>query len=136
MKVLIVEDSPEVRKAIKLHLADIPGCEVVGEAEDPSAAIHLIALCTPDAVLLDLGLRHGNGLQVLEALRVQPLHPLVIVLTNHTEPHYVEAALRLGAAYVFQKSSGFEAALELLRRMAVPVADGGGEDGRDVRTMG
>jgi DNA-binding NarL/FixJ family response regulator len=121
MKVLIVEDSPDIRKAIKLHLADIAGCTVVGEAEDASAAISMVDVYRPDAVLLDLGLRHGDGLQVLEALQQRALRPLVIVLTNHTEPHYVEAALRLGAAHVFQKSSGFEAALDLLRRMAVPV---------------
>ena len=70
MKVLVVDDEPQIRRALSLNLA-ARSYEVV-EATSGEAALTAVADEHPDIVLLDLGLPGMDGLLVLEALRPDP----------------------------------------------------------------
>lgn len=117
MRILLVEDSLHLRARLKRSLLAIEGCEIVGEATDAVGAVELACAFTPDLMVLDIHLRAGTGLQVLERLRARGLHPTVVVLTNCIEKPYLDAAHRLGADYFFRKSSEFEEAVECIRRL-------------------
>ena len=70
MRVLIADDQPQVRSALRLLLRQDPAMVVVGEAGDAEEALKLAATRTPDLVLLDWelpGQRNGTTLAGLPA---------------------------------------------------------------------
>lgn len=107
-RVVIVEDSSVVRSRLGELLATVPGVLVVGQAEGVAEALDVIGWTAPDAVILDLRLKDGSGMQVLEVVkRIRPA-TTVIVLTNHgTEEHRIRA-LALGADRFLDKTADFD----------------------------
>ena len=77
MNVFIVEDSDIVREHMQAMLSAIPGVEVVGYAVDELGAIECINKLLPDVVTLDISLKPGSGIKVLENIKKQ--HPEIKV---------------------------------------------------------
>ena len=69
MKVCIVEDAPENRKDFANALAPIKDIEVVGEAESVRDARKGIYSSSPEAVILDISLPDGSGVEILKLIR-------------------------------------------------------------------
>lgn len=104
----IVEDSASVRERLYAMLSGIPGVRVVGYAEDAADAIDAIALLNPNIVLLDLRLRSGTGIEVLQAVkRVRPEIECV-VLSNFATEQYRDRCLAAGAEHFLDKTYEFE----------------------------
>jgi CheY-like chemotaxis protein len=59
LKILLVEDSPEVGEALK-GLLELLGASVIGPAASTAEAQRLIAQCLPDVALVDFHLRGGE----------------------------------------------------------------------------
>ncbi len=113
MKVLIVDEEPDVRKlvAMSFHLQQ-PGWEVIG-AEDGAQALEMIERERPDVVLLDIGLPEMNGFEVLKAIRLFSDVPVIMLTVRDDEVSKVQG-LELGADdYVTKPFSH----LELLARV-------------------
>lgn len=107
-RIVIVEDSKVVRDRLEELLGTVPGAEVVGQAEGVSEALDVIGRTAPDAVILDLRLKDGSGMRVLEAVKKIRPHTTVVVLTNHgTEEHRIKA-LALGADRFLDKTADFD----------------------------
>jgi len=73
----------------------------------------------PDAVIVDLHLREGSGIGVIESLRKrwpQP-PPTIIVLTNYAFPEFETACRDRGANHFFDKSSEFGDVKAVLRTL-------------------
>jgi DNA-binding NarL/FixJ family response regulator len=117
MKVIIADDSQVVVERLADLLRDVPGVELVGQAGDVPGTIRCIQQMKPDAVILDLQMPGGSGLDVLRAIR--PDHPAVQVLicTNYAYPQYREECLAGGASYVLDKSAEFEKIPTILREL-------------------
>jgi DNA-binding NarL/FixJ family response regulator len=107
MNVFIVEDSAVMRENLQAMLSDFGDVRIVGHAVDESGAIGQIAAALPDVVILDLNLQIGSGINVLKAVKKQHPEIKVIVLTNYTDEHYVDACRRANADYFFDKSFQF-----------------------------
>jgi CheY-like chemotaxis protein len=69
MKVYVVEDAPETRKDFANALAPIKDIEVVGEAESVRDARKGIYSSSPEAVILDISLPDGSGVEILKLIR-------------------------------------------------------------------
>ena len=84
-RILVVEDSPVIRRLIEVCLRDSDG-QIVTREDGPSG---LLAVSTesPDLVVLDIGLPGMDGWEVLSAIRAQPetRKVPVVVLTAHAE---------------------------------------------------
>src|SRR6187455_2202155 len=81
-RVLIVEDSAIIRERINALLAPLPSVMIVGYAETAADAIAAIGDLNPDVVTLDIGLRSGNGFDVLRWISTDGApRPKVIVIT-------------------------------------------------------
>ncbi len=119
---MVVDDSPIVRERLISLLSEIPGVEVVGEADTAAKAIATIPSLNPSVVILDISMPGGSGLLVLEALQKCPEPPLIIVLTNFAHDLYRKRCIQLGATCFFDKSSEFEAIKELLQPLPVQSA--------------
>lgn len=114
MKVFLVEDAPLLRTRLEAMLNAIPGASTVGYAEGAQEAIRGILATSPDAVVLDLHLKQGNGLDVLRAVSEAAPGIDCYVLTNYPAERYRARAERLGARGFFDKSSEFDKLRELL----------------------
>ncbi len=119
-RILLADDHAIVRQGLKA-LLEREGFAVVGEADDGQAAVRLARERCPDVAVLDFSMPLLNGLDAaLEILRACP-RARVILLTMHTDDHYVLSALQAGVkGYVVktQASSDLVAAIrEVLRGM-------------------
>lgn len=116
-RVIVVDDSEIVLERLREMLTAAPGVTVVGHADDPGSALSLIELVRPDAVILDIKLRTGSGITILERLRELKMAPQVIVLTNYPHVEYRSRCLALGARAVLDKSSEFDRVVPLLHEL-------------------
>lgn len=108
VKVLVVDDSAFMRKAITGMLKSDPDIEVIGEAADGGEAVQKVRSLTPDVVTMDIEMPKMNGLDALKHLmRDNPIP--VIMVSSLTEEGARETikALEIGAAdYVPKHLSG------------------------------
>ena len=93
--ILIADDQPQVRRALRLLLEQELGAEVVGEAAKADDLLAQIAAGCPDLVLLDWGLPGMAEEELLTALRSTCTELAVIVLSG--QPEAEEKALAAGA---------------------------------------
>lgn len=118
MRVFIVDDSSVIVERLTLLLERIPGVELVGHAADVPEAVQRLLQTTPDALVLDLHMPGGTGLDVLRAIR--PVRPgiHVLVFTNYPQDEYRRECLTAGAEYFLDKSTEFEKIPGILRELA------------------
>ena len=116
MTVFIVEDSTKILERLMRSISDLPGVHVVGNAVDVAPAIAALNDKRPDALILDLKLPSGNGLDVLRAVRGSQPAMHVMVFTNFAEDAYREAALAAGADEFLDKNADFPRVREILTR--------------------
>jgi two-component system KDP operon response regulator KdpE len=114
-KVLVVDDEPQIARALRINLT-ARGYEVV-TAHDGNAALRAAADAKPDVVVLDLGLPDLDGRTVIEGLRGWTSIP-IIVLSARTDSGDKVAALDAGADDYVTKPFGMD---ELLARLRAAV---------------
>jgi len=105
LKVFIADDSAPVADMLT-ELLTAPGrVEVIGVGDSEAAAIEAIGRMKPDAVVLDMQLKTGSGVNVIRAVRAKPeLSGLrLLVMSNHTSPQLKAGCLELGADGYFDK---------------------------------
>ncbi len=115
MNLLIVDDSEAIRTRLVTLMGEVAGVEVVGQAETVAQAIVLLRQLKPQAMILDLQLPDGNGLEVLRWVQDERIPMAVIVLTNYPHPQYEKRA-RVAGAYAFlNKAKDFPKIVNILR---------------------
>jgi DNA-binding NarL/FixJ family response regulator len=114
MKVLIADDSGEVRERIKMLLSDVEMIEMIVEAENVQQAIEQIRKKGPDVVILDIRMPGGSGIDVLRTIDKKERVPVVIMLTNYPHHQYKRKCMDAGADFFFDKSREFEKVIEVL----------------------
>jgi DNA-binding NarL/FixJ family response regulator len=115
MTVFIADDSRVVVERLADLLEEVPGAQLVGQASDVPEAIRDIQRIKPDALILDLQMPGGTGLDVLRAIRIDHPYLFVLVCTNYPYPKYREECLSAGANYFLDKSTEFEKIPAILR---------------------
>ena len=105
--VLIVDDSPTMRRILREILAEDPALHCAGEAADGEAGLAAMARLQPALTLLDIEMPKLDGLGVLRhwALR-GPGEILVVSSSAQAGGEVALEALRLGAAGIVAKPSG------------------------------
>jgi two-component system, NarL family, response regulator DevR len=123
MNIFVAENAPEIRKRIIAMLRTVAGVNVIGEADSVRETIDGVLGSAVDALLLDLQLKDGMGLEVLA--RVKQARPglHVIVLTNLATPQYRQASLSAGAEFCLDKSQEFGLVPGILRNWLVAAGD-------------
>src|ERR1700735_451229 len=108
MNVFIVEDSLKTRKELANLLADEKGFAVVGEAGSVREALAGIEATLPEAVLLDILLPDGSGVEVLKFIRQNDFELSVVVLTSNPSDALRTKCQSLGAVTVLDKLEGLD----------------------------
>lgn len=117
LKTYIVEDSPVIRHNLIAALEELAPVQVVGTAEDEATAVAWLANTAHecDLVIIDLFLKGGSGLGVLEAVHAMPRALNLVVLSNYTTPDMRGRCMRMGATRVFDKSREIDDLVEFCR---------------------
>ena len=121
MNVFIVEDAPKTRKELANLLADEKGFAVVGEAGSVREALVGIKATLPEAVLLDISLPDGSGVEVLKFIRQHDLKLSVVVLTSNPYDALRTKCQSLGAAAVLDKLEGLDQVRRALLALSPPL---------------
>ncbi|MFE5410449.1 response regulator transcription factor [Microbacterium sp. NPDC056569] len=107
-RVLVVDDHPVYRRGI-VSLLEASGYDVVGEAGSAAEAVGRVRQSAPDAVLMDLGLPDGSGIDATARIVGESPHTRVVVVTMFDDDGSVRRALAAGAAgYVVKDATPAE----------------------------
>ena len=116
-RILIVDDHPIVRRGLRELVADEPDLEVCGEAEDVAQALSQVAETRPDLVIVDLTLKNGHGLDLVQEIKARHGQVKMLVSSMHDESLFAERALRAGAAGYISKQEPPERMIDAMRRV-------------------
>lgn len=120
LKTYIVEDSPVIRENLVAALEEMTPVRVVGTAEDERTARAWLESSADDCdlVIIDIFLRQGSGLGLLQALGSGRQRPKRVVLSNFATADMRRKCLALGADSVFDKSNEIDALMGYCTRLA------------------
>ncbi|MEQ1752412.1 MAG: response regulator transcription factor [Prosthecobacter sp.] len=103
--VLLAEDHQIVRAGLRSILENSTDFKVVGEAEKGLQAIAMSTRLCPSVVVMDITMPLMDGLEATrQILQNNPIIK-VLVLTAHADPHFIEHAMKLGAAGYLTKDT-------------------------------
>lgn len=104
-RIMLVEDHPLMRLAVKGAIEQELDLLVCGEAGDEATAMQLVKTTQPHLVLVDLALGAANGLDLTRWIVNTAPGVKVLVLSMHEENLYAERALRAGARGYIHKEA-------------------------------
>jgi len=120
ISVLIADDQPLMRAALRICLDAEPDMEVVGEASDGRHAVALAQRLTPDVVLLDIRMPYLDGVEatrrIVGSSDGKPVR--VLIITTFDLDEYIVEALRSGASGFLLKDTTAEELAHAVRVIA------------------
>ncbi len=108
IRILLADDHGIVRKGLRFLIERQPGMEVVGEAADGRDAVRLAEATNPDVVIMDVGMPLLNGIDATAQMVKRNPSLGVIILSMHSDEHYLLSALNAGAKGYLLKGSAEE----------------------------
>jgi DNA-binding NarL/FixJ family response regulator len=118
VRVLLVDDQPLIRTALRLVIEELPDLEVAGEAGTGDEAVRLAAAERPDVVVMDVRMPGMDGIEATRRIVAHDDTARVLVLTTFDEDEYVYGALRAGASGFLVKDMGMDEILTAVRVVA------------------
>lgn len=105
IRLVIVDDHSLVRDGLRARLSVVAGLQVIGEAASGADALRLADADPPDLMLVDVGMRGMNGIELATTLRERHPKVRVLMLSMYDNREYVLSAVRAGArGYVLKES--------------------------------
>jgi two-component system, NarL family, nitrate/nitrite response regulator NarL len=104
-RVLLVDDSATIRKALRPLFDSHPNFDVVGEAEHGGEAVEKAPRLRPDLIILDLSMPVMNGLEAAPLLIKSLPKVWIILFTSHDWPELHQLARAAGIHAVVPKGS-------------------------------
>jgi NarL family two-component system response regulator LiaR len=106
IRVLIVDDHAVVREGIRMILTSSGEFDVVGEAGDGVAAVHLARALRPNVVVMDVSMPKLNGIEATQQIKALVADVHVLILTMHEDESYIFQLLKFGASgYVLKRAA-------------------------------
>ncbi len=119
MRILLADDQPKVRFALRVLLERQPGLQVVGEAVDARDLVGQVRAVHPDVVLLSWELPGLSQFDAISALRKVSPDLLVIALSGRPEAR--QAALDAGANVFVSKGDPPDRLLDIIEACQIDV---------------
>lgn len=117
MKAILVDDSPQARKLLRLMLRELaPTVEIVAELEDASDGLRKVRNLQPDVVFLDIEMPGKSGLQLAEELVQQGCKSAIVFTTAYNA--YAINAFRLAAVDYLLKPIQEDQLLESIAKVS------------------
>jgi DNA-binding NarL/FixJ family response regulator len=117
-RILIADDHAIMREGIKQLLALEPGIEVVAEAANGADVLAALRRTPVDLLLLDMSMPGISGVDLIAHIRAHENAPPILVLSMHSEVHFVRYTLKAGAAGYLTKDNHPQTLLAAIRKVA------------------
>jgi two-component system nitrate/nitrite response regulator NarL len=117
IRILIVDGQAEVRSGLRMRLAIEPDMAVIGEAGNAEEAFALAQALDPDVIVVDIGMRGADGVNMLKHLRTAAPAAAVVVHVLHGDETMSAQAQQAGAAAFLEKNGGAADLLQAIRRL-------------------
>lgn len=121
IRVIIVDDHPVVRQGLKQIIEGEPDMQVVNQAGNARDAVTVIRQTPCEAVILDITMPDGSGLDVLSKIRYEQPDLPVLIMSMHEEEQYALRVLKAGASGYLMKDTIPEELIKAIRH----IIDGG-----------
>lgn len=118
VKVLVVDDHPLFRRALRIALAETQGLTVVGEARDGAEAVELAGRLVPDVVLMDVSMPVVDGIEATRLIKNGCPEVSVLALTVHDDSQLVRAMVGAGAAGYLTKDAPADEVIQAVLTVA------------------
>ncbi len=105
IRILIADDHPLLRKALRDALAEDTALRIVAEADNGAAALDMIQQTNPDIAILDIHMPKLNGIELARTIQSERFPTAVIILTGDEEPELLQTALKAGVKGYLRKDS-------------------------------
>ena len=115
IKVVSADDHALVRGGVKRLLSGAADIEMVGEAADGIALMHLLQTQPCDVLLLDITMPGKDGLTLLKEVRDKWPGIAVVIVSMHPERQYAARALRAGARGYLTKEGAQDQLIDAVR---------------------
>jgi two-component system, NarL family, response regulator LiaR len=118
IRVLIADDHPLMREALKAAIGDEPDMQVVGEATNGAVAVEQALVLKPDVIVMDLFMPVKSGLVAIAEIRADDPHAQILALTSSTDEALVLSAVQAGALGYLLKESPRTELLQAIREVS------------------
>lgn len=105
IRVLLADDQPMVRQALRSALQDYPNIEVVGEASDGDEAVAAASKLQPSVIVMDISMSKMDGITATRLIKAQHPQIGVVGLSVHLQDYQLEAMQQAGAFEVLSKDN-------------------------------
>lgn len=103
-RIILADDHPLLRQALRSVLEKQPDLEVIAEAGDGEEAVKLATELVPDVVIMDISMPKLNGLEATRQIKENRSTIAVLVLTVHSDNEHILSILQAGAGGYLTKS--------------------------------
>jgi DNA-binding NarL/FixJ family response regulator len=117
IRVLLADDHPVLRTAVRALLETEPDMVVAGEAASGEEAVALALALSPDVVVMDVTMHGCGGLEATRVIAASTCSR-ILVLTMHAEDDGLLAALHAGASGYLTKTAAPEELVRAVRLLA------------------
>ena len=111
MRVFLVDSSRLLSEGLTHRITEMPGLEIVGEADNLADAVREIRVQTPDVVMLDVSLLGQSGLDLVNAVSHHENAPFVMVLAGNV------SGFEPGPDILLYKASSVKSAVAILENL-------------------
>ena len=115
LRLVLADDQTILRHGLRAILDAEPDLEVIGEASNMNDAIALSRRLLPDVLITDVAFSNGIEVQAISRLRRECAGVRVLLLTGHSCPECMRAAMTAGVDGYILKHSPFEVLLRAIR---------------------
>jgi NarL family two-component system response regulator LiaR len=114
-KIVLADDHPLLRKALRDLLEKESDFEIIGEAGDGEEAVRLADQTSPDVIIMDISMPNLDGLEATRQIKARCPNVAVLVLTIHTDDECILDILQAGAAGYLVKSAFGDEIVQAIR---------------------
>ncbi len=102
--IMLADDHPLLRQALRSVLEKQTDFEIIAEASDGEEAVRLAVELVPNVVIMDIGMPKLNGLEATRQIKARCPSIAILVLTVHDDSEHILSILEAGAAGYLTKS--------------------------------
>lgn len=115
VRILIVEDQVMMREGLRALIGQEVDMEIVGEADNGTAAIELAREFKSDVIIMDVAMTGMNGIEATRQIKTEMPDSKIVALSAYDNREYVMGMVKAGVSGYLLKDCAFEELVRAIR---------------------